>query len=300
MQPGELAFTTPADAPEWQRWIVLSPLGRIVFFTITMIVLNTVMNLGLAATGFGDSKAAPVERALANLLSEVLPAVVAYLLLVRLIERRSPHELSPRTLPLGVSLGLVIGTVLFSAVAGVLWLLGVYHVTGTNPRADWLPALLTTGLSAGIAEEIITRGVLFRIVEEGMGTVWALVISALFFGAAHIFNPGATLWSSAAIAIEAGLMLGMLYHVTRSLWPCMGMHAAWNFMQGTVFGVPVSGTHADGWLVSYRTGPSWLSGGVFGAEASVVALLICSTFTTALLIVAWRRRSFIAPSWHRH
>ena len=141
----------------------------------------------------------------------------------------------------------------------------------------------------------------FGFLQVVLGYLLArMVISALFFGAAHIFNPGATLWSSAAIAIEAGLMLGMLYHVTRSLWPCIGMHAAWNFMQGTVFGIPVSGTHADGWLVSSRTGPNWLSGGVFGAEASVIALLICSTFTTALLVIAWRRRSFIAPSWHRH
>lgn len=300
MQPGELAFTTPADAPEWQRWVVLSPAGRIAFFIITTVVLTTIAHLGLAESGWGDPKTAPVERALARLLDQVLPSVIAYLLLVRLIERRRPRELSPRELPLGGSLGIVIGTVLFSAVAGVLWLLGAYHVTGTNPQADWLPALLTAGLGAGISEEIITRGVLFRIVEEGMGTVWALVISAVFFGAAHIFNPGATLWSSAAIAIEAGLMLGMLYHVTRSLWTCMGMHAAWNFMQGTVFGIPVSGTRADGWLVSYRTGPTWLSGGVFGAEASVIALLVCSTFTTALLVIAWRRRSFIAPSWHRH
>lgn len=300
MQPGELAFTTPADAPEWQRWVVLSPVGRIVFFIVTMVALIAVVHLGLAESGFGDAKAPPVQRALAKLLGQVFPAVVAYLLLVRLVERRKPRELSLRTLPPGGGLGLVIGTGLFCAVAGVLWLLGVYHVTGTNPQVDWLPAVLTTGLSAGISEEIITRGALFRIVEEGMGTVWALAISAAFFGAAHIFNPGATLWSSAAIAIEAGLMLGMLYHVTRSLWPCMGMHAAWNVMQGTVFGVPVSGTHADGWLVSYRTGPNWLSGGVFGAEASVIALLICSVFTTMLLIIAWRRRSFVAPSWRRH
>jgi uncharacterized protein len=300
MQPGELAFTTPADAPEWQRWVVLSPVGRIVFFMITMIILITVVHLGLVESGFGDAKAPPMERALAKLLEQVLPSVIAYLLLVRLIERRKPRELSARALPFWGGLGLVIGIVLFSAVAGVLWLLDVYHVTSTNPQADWLPALLTVGLGAGISEEIITRGVLFRIVEEGMGTVWALTISALFFGAAHIFNPGATAWSSAAIAIEAGLMLGMLYHVTRSLWPCMGMHAAWNFVQGTVFGVPVSGTHADGWLLSYRTGPAWLSGGVFGAEASVVALLICSTFTLALFVIAWRRHSFVAPGWRRH
>jgi membrane protease YdiL (CAAX protease family) len=300
MPSRELAFTTPAGAPGWQRWMVLSPVARIVFFIVVTILLGLVVHVATAGMGLDDAKAPPLPRAVAKLLIQSSSAIMAYLALVRLIEHRWPTELSPRQLPLWGGVGLIIGSVLFCAVAGVLWLLGVYHVSGTNPQVDWLPAVLTTGLGAGIVEEIFCRGVLFRIVEEGMGTVWALAISAAFFGVAHIFNPGATLWSSAAIAIEAGLMLGMLYHVTRSLWVCMGMHAAWNIMQGTVFGVPVSGTHADGWLVSYRTGPNWLSGGIFGAEASVVALVICSLFTTALLIVAWRRRSFIAPSWRRH
>jgi uncharacterized protein len=141
--------------------------------------------------------------------------------------------------------------------------------------------------------------VIFRIVEEGLGTWWALLISALFFGGAHIFNPGATLWSSAAIAIEAGLLLAMIYHVTRSLWACIGLHAGWNIMQGTVYGIPVSGGASKGWLISNRTGPDWLSGGVFGAEASVVALLACSLVTLALLVVALRRSSIVPPRWWR-
>lgn len=188
---------------------------------------------------------------------------------------------------------------LFSAVVGVLYLLGSYRVTGTNPYAQWLPALLMAGLGAGIGEEIICRGVLFRIVEEGLGSWWALLVSALFFGAVHIGNPGATLWSSAAIAIEAGLLFGMLYHVTRSLPACMGLHAAWNFAQGTIYGIPVSGTRADGWLVSARSGPDWLSGGAFGAEASVIALALCSLCTIGLLVVARRRGSIVPPSWRR-
>jgi hypothetical protein len=181
----------------------------------------------------------------------------------------------------------------------VLWLLGSYHVLGTNPHADWLPQVLVAGIGAGIAEEIITRGVLFRVAEEGLGSGWALLISAVFFGAAHIANPGATLWSSAAIAIEAGILLALLYLVTRSLWTCIGLHAAWNIAQGTIYGIPVSGTHADGWLVSSRSGPDWLSGGAFGAEASVVALALCSLCSVALLVVAWRRRLFVPPCWRR-
>jgi len=155
------------------------------------------------------------------------------------------------------------------------------------------------GLGAGIGEEIMFRGVLFRIVEEGLGTWWALAISALLFGALHIANPGATLWSSAAIAIEAGLLFGLLYHVTRSLAICMGVHAAWNFAQGTIYGIPVSGARADGWLVSTRSGPDWLSGGVFGAEASVVALGLCTLCSLGLLVVALRRGSIVPPRWRR-
>jgi len=87
--------------------------------------------------------------------------------------------------------------------------------------------------------------------------------------------------------------------VTRSLPICMGLHAAWNFAQGTIYGVPVSGVKADGWLVSTRSGPDWLSGGAFGVEASVIGLILCLLCTLGLLVVM-RRRSSIVPCrpWH--
>jgi len=72
------------------------------------------------------------------------------------------------------------------------------------------------------------------------------------------------------------------------------------FAQGTIYGIPVSGMAADGWLVSHRTGPDWLSGGMFGAEASVVAIALCSLCTLALLVVAMKRHSFVPPCWRRH
>jgi hypothetical protein len=79
----------------------------------------------------------------------------------------------------------------------------------------------------------------------------------------------------------------------------MGLHAAWNFCQGTVYGIPVSGMKADGWLVSTRTGPDWLSGGGFGAEASVVALALCLLCSMALLALALRRHSLVPAAWRR-
>lgn len=293
MRSQRLAFTAPAGAPRWKRWLVFSPLARIAFFAAMTLLFSFALASVMTAANWGGRSNPPLERAAGQLLLRALPALMAYLILVFGVERRAPTELSLRSLVPHGAAGLVAGFTLFSAVVGLLWLLGSYHVTGTNAGAHWLPQLLVVGLGASIGEEIISRGALFRIVEEGLGTWAALIVSALFFGAAHLGNPGATVWSSAAIAIEAGLLFGMLYHVTRSLPVCMGAHAAWNFAQGVVYGIPVSGTRVDGWLVSRRTGPDWLSGGVFGAEASVVALVLCSLCTLTLLLFALRRGSLV-------
>lgn len=292
------AFTTPASVPTWQRWLVYSPLARLLIYVAAFIPSVKLAEWGLHAIGWGRN-APPLQQGMAEFLGRSLPELAAYLVLVKLVERRPLTELAPRRLlPDGLR-GLAAGAALFSIVVGVLWLVGSYHVVGFNPHADWLPALLMVGLGAGIGEELLFRGALFRIVEEGLGSWAALAISALFFGLAHAGNPGATAWSSAAIAIEAGLLFGLLYHVTRSLPLCMGAHTAWNFCQGTVYGIPVSGLKADGWLVSTRSGPDWLSGGVFGAEASVVALALCTLCSAGLLVVAIRRRSLLPPSWMR-
>ncbi|MEO5831331.1 MAG: type II CAAX endopeptidase family protein [Rhodanobacter sp.] len=293
MPPTSIAFTTPTDVPAWKRWLLYSAGARIVIFVALMAALSLAMVALMHAFDWGGKGSSALQQASAQITGRALIPLSLYLILVKWLERRRINELAPTTLiPQGL-LGVAFGLVLFSTVVGVLYLLGSYHVTGTNPAAPWLPALLVVGLGAGIGEEIMFRGVLFRMVEEGLGTWAALIISALFFGAVHLGNPGATLWSSLAIAIEAGLLFGMLYHVTRSLPLCMGLHAAWNFAQGTIYGIPVSGTAAEGWLVSTRTGPDWLSGGVFGAEASVIALGLCSLCTVGLLIVALRRGTIV-------
>jgi membrane protease YdiL (CAAX protease family) len=299
MQSSELAFVTPVAAPRWQRLLVLSPVARIIIFVLLFVFLSSAFGLLAQGIGWNLQALPPAGRMWLELLYRAGLPLLAYLALVKLVERRAVTELAPRQLVPGGLIGVLAGGALFSTVVGVLWLLGSYRVIGTNPGADWLPALLIVGLGAGIGEEIVCRGVLFRIVEEGLGTWWALLISALFFGVAHIANPGATLWAAAAIAIEAGLLFGLLYHLTRSLPICMGVHAAWNFAQGTIYGIPVSGTKADGWLVSTRSGPDWLTGGVFGAEASVVALGACLLCTLGLLVVARRRGSIVPPAWRR-
>lgn len=290
---------TVANRPSLPWRLLRSPLGRIVVFAVTLAAIGFVASTVYAGLGLPrgaipfDQVTVPIEA------FRLLPIVIAYWLLVRTIEGRRVTELAPRKVVPHLLLGLAGGAVLFSLVAGALYALGVYVVDGTNQKVAWLGPILVTGVGAGVGEEIISRGVLFRIVEEGLGTWASLIVSAAFFGGVHAWNPGATAWSAVAIALEAGLLFGLLYHVTRSLWICMGMHAAWNVAQGPFYGIPVSGFEQRGLLASHMQGPDWLTGGGFGAEASVVALCICSLATAVCLAVAIRRGTLVPPPWRR-
>jgi membrane protease YdiL (CAAX protease family) len=288
---GEVAFRTPAEAPKWKRWLVYSPLARIVIFAIIAAFVLWLMSLGVIALGLDSKGAAVVPRRIAFFLRQLVPFLGAYLFLVYVIERRKPTELAWRKVWRDGPIGLALGVVFISSVVAALWLAGSYEVTGTNPEVEWFRYLLLAGLGTAIAEEIVFRGVLFRIAEEGLGTWAAVLMSALFFGGIHIINPGATVWSSIAIAIEAGVLLGLAFHLPRSLPLVMGIHMAWNFTQGAVFGIPVSGVAIPGYLVSSRPGPEWLTGGAFGAEASVVGVLMSAVASVAMLMVARKRGS---------
>jgi hypothetical protein len=246
------------------------------------------------ALGWTASDAAAWARRAGLLLRMVVPTVGAYLLLVTWAERRRPTELAgPRWLPHALG-GLAGGTALVSSVMACLWVAGAYQVSGFNPDAPWVGPLLMTGLATAIAEEIVFRGVLLRIVEEGLGSAAALAFSALLFGALHLPNPGATLWSSMAIALEAGVLLALVYMVWRSLPVCIGVHLAWNFLEGTVFGSAVSGTGGkSSFLVGKLEGPLWLTGGGFGIEASVLTVAISLAASFVLLGLARRRGRWV-------
>jgi membrane protease YdiL (CAAX protease family) len=292
-----IAFRMPADAPSWKRWLVYSPVARILIFATLAAALLFAAHWASGWLGLNGKDAPVVPRRLAFFFKQVVPMLSAYLFLACVIERRRPAELQWRKVRRDLIPGVFLGALLIGTVVAALWLVGSYEVQGTHPEFEWWAPLLIGGLGTGIAEELVFRGVIFRISEEGLGTWPALALSALLFGALHLGNPGATAWSSIAIAVEAGLLLGLVYHVSRSLPLCIGIHTGWNFTEGAVFGIPVSGGGDTGWLVSTRPGPDWLTGGVFGAEASVIAVAISSVVSLALVAHALRTRSIARRHW---
>ena len=144
-----------------------------------------------------------------------------------------------------------------------------------------------------VFEEILVRAILFRIAEQAWGSRNALIASTLFFVLAHLPGEGINLLGIAVTAVIA-VGFAAAYMDTRRLWLAIGLHFAWNFLFDGVFSVAVSGHAAKGWIQGSLIGPTWLSGGNYGVEASVVAPLAWGLASAALLRVARRRGQFLS------
>lgn len=218
-----------------------------------------------------------------------------YALIVRLAEGRWPEELSLKPAPLDLVLGLLIGALMLSAAVGGLYVLGVYEISGPREASPW--GTIAMAVESGVMEELLMRAIVLRLLMRAFGIWPALALQALLFGALHLANPNATLTAAVAIAIEAGLMLAGFYLLTGRLWMSIGVHAAWNFTQGWIWGASVSGIPVkESWLVSTPKpgAPEFLSGGAFGPEASLPAMVVGTSVAVVVLWMAWRKGMFQA------
>ena len=259
-------------------WVRL-PVMVVLLFAVDIV--TSLINTGVSGV--------PVVGLLTGLATAAL-AVFCYHRLVRWLEHRSPDELAGSDARKGLSRGMLIGFAMFTVTLLVIALFGGYRIVGLGSFFGFLNAV---GLMAcvAVAEELVFRGALFRILEEKTGTWGALAASGLVFGLLHLVNPDATLWGAISIAVEAGLLAGAAYAATRSLWLPIGMHLAWNLAEGGIFGTTVSGSDGgpQSLLRAVVSGPQLLTGGQFGPEASLVAILVCGVPTVLFLRLARRR-----------
>lgn len=227
-----------------------------------------------------------------------LLALRVYAWVVRRTEHRDPSEVARSQARASLGRGLLLGFGMFTAVIGVIAMFGGYRVDGWG-SVSGVVALVGLTATAAVFEELIFRGVLFRIVEERFGTWLALLGTSLVFGLAHLVNPESSLWGALAIGIEAGAMLAAAYAATRTLWLPIGLHFAWNFTEAGIFGADVSGkTGFEGLVDGVTSGPTLLAGGAFGPEASLVTVLAGVTATIVFLRLA-RKRGRIVPRRRR-
>lgn len=215
-----------------------------------------------------------------------------YALFVRLIERHWPTDLSLRRLIPHTLLGLLVGFIFMILVVGTIVASGYATVTWNDFLGEQQFDVFMAFLAVAVGEEMVCRGVIFRWIDERWNTWVAMLVSALIFGWGHISNDNATWWSSLAIAIEAGLLLAAAYKWSGSLWVPIGIHWSWNYTQGNIFGLAVSGTNAGTTMLKTTVdGPDIITGGAFGPEASIIAVIIGTLYTIVFLSNRYRRIS---------
>jgi len=198
---------------------------------------------------------------------------------------------------LQVLTGTAVGTLMMLAVVSLIYAAGgVSFAINPAYSANALVTATVTFACVAVMEELLFRGFVFQRLLDGIGVAGAQVLMAVLFAVAHSGNPnmeGATLfWATLDTALGA-LLLGFAYLRTGSLALPIGLHLGWNWAQGALLGFDVSGFDQTGWLVpTLLNKAQWLTGGSFGPEASVFAVVVDS----AMVLLFWRwRRNAKAP-----
>ncbi len=216
-------------------------------------------------------------------------SIAVYRWVIRRTEHREPVEVDLKGAARSIGWSTVLGIGLFGAVLASIALIGEYTVHGLGAPTGAI-GLLGFMAGAAVTEELVFRGILFRIVEARTGTWIALTLVGLLFGLLHLLNPNATLVGALAIAIAAGGMLTAAYVATRKLWVPIGLHFGWNFAASAIFSTEVSGSDTpQGLLDATVSGPALVTGGAFGPEGSVFAVAFGVLATGAFMWLAYRR-----------
>jgi len=312
--PGTLkrVFLNPAERRPRMPWRLA---GGLIGFGVVVFVVGLASTLLPEPGQFGG----PYLPALyGTLLYLTLTAVflAALLALSYVIDRRHLTDLGLRLdgqwwrdCAFGLALGVVLPTVVFlvELAAGWLTVTGLFRTSesallGFGSAPPWFAFLLVVLFFVGVSafEELIVRGYLLTNMAEGLAGFWrfgtraAIVIATLvtagIFGVLHASNPNATALSVVNITLF-GILLGLGYVLTDRLGVPVGMHLTWNATVGAVYGFPVSGITVGVTLVETETtGPELFTGGAFGPEGGLVALL--ALVLGLALLWWWVRRAY--------
>lgn len=282
------------ERPLWRRIADFPLVAMLIAMVVVILCFTIAVLLGNATP--------PIPGFTMNMKFDLIAIPLLLIAYWFVIQRLGEHPRNDYRDPAPLrrlGLGIFAGFAIFSVAVAIAAVLGIYRITGPGDASNLLPALLASAIFPAISEELVFRGILFRWIEEFGGSWLALLLTSAFFGAAHLHNPNASPIAAIGIAFEAGVMLGAAYMLTRSLWLPMGIHAAWNFTQGEIFDIPVSGTKVHGLVDAQLVGPPLLTGNGFGLEASLIAIVVATLFGVWLLWMAIRKGELMQPWWVR-
>jgi len=264
---------------------------RIVAMIALLAIVGVAVNVGWKALGLPGQKTGGPWMFL--LFASLIAALsfASMLLLLRVFEKRGPDAIRmPFTSSAWgeTAAGTLLGAVPICLLTGLALAAGYGTVgPGNLGLADVLPTLLPM-LGAGVLlaawEEFTLRGYLLRQLSIGLNPTAAVVITGVLFGLMHSGNPGAN-WQGLLYTAIGGILMALLVIRSGSLWLVIGYHFGWNAAAYSLFGLELSGMEGDKSIfASTITGADWLTGGSYGFEASLPAVV----FEVLVLSIALR------------
>jgi membrane protease YdiL (CAAX protease family) len=222
----------------------------------------------------------------------------AYGLFVKFFEKREPSEtrIDPSFFK-ELGFGFLLGFLTISGVLGALKIAGGFSITGIQSTAPVFQSALTQFFYAFL-QDVVYFAIIFRIFENKLGSLAAVLVAAGIFGFKHLLFPGFTIWSAVAQTLEAGILFSSLFLLTRRIWLIFGFHFTWNFIQYGILGYPEF-QGQPGWLRTELSGPDILTGSPVGLEASI--LTFCAGLGLGLLFLTKARQkgNVLPPCWRR-
>lgn len=258
---------------------------------IVLLVLGEILGgvlLGIAAVFIAGILGQPLTPFFVTILTLFSFAFISLAVLAwaRLVEKSPWHSLGliRKNALRDFVIGWGIGGAMLTLCVVIMILLGVVTITGVQFSGQFLLQFLLLILAwsiQGTTEELLTRGWMFPSLASKHNIPVGILISSLFFTAMHLGN-NAIDWIPLLDLLLFGILTCLLMLKTGNLWVVGGLHAAWNCFQGNVFAFPVSGTDTGAAFIQIQIqGPTFLSGGDFGVEGSIVSLIVQT------LIIAW-------------
>ena len=270
------------------KTIIHHPVSKIIQGILVCIIIPILFKIVVLRPVFGIFDLPEDMSKNIQAIFTIVVILLTYKIFFKLSEKRIISELSFKHLLKDTLKGLFIGFIIISIVAVLFYLMGFYKPNSAGPISILINAFMIFSL-AGILEEIVFRGIIYRITEKRLGTIRALIISSLIFGFVHMVNANFNLFSGFAIALELGLLTGIFFTLTQRLWLPIALHIGWNF-SFIFWGMTVSGAtefpnYIDGTLI----GPEIITGGKFGPENSIITIVLSLILFIVLFIQTSRK-----------
>ena len=265
-----------------KTWLVLIMVAVVYYSYIMISTLFTIIVAFIQAMNTGADFMSVLDTDSLKLFSLFLTSlgIIISLLYVRFLEKRSLSTtgIVKKGLLKQYAIGYLLGILMIGlpTLATIVFNGNVY----VNANANYgLLALYFLGfLIQGASEEIMIRGYLLTTLAKTTNKLWAIILSSVVFALLHIVNPSMGIIPFLNLFLF-GVFAALFFLRTKNIWAISAIHSAWNFFQGNVFGIQVSGQIFNESVLNIKsTAPEILSGSDFGLEGGL--------FVTILLVVA--------------